>query len=450
MDSAPGERESQHFYDLALTATRNFRKLYVKWRPKFLEALASLIMSLHKHQDYFIRWIMGFVQQAIGDVITIHLGVTQAELEESLDDGVHFWQGLIEATKELSEPTCVQMYDAMINTILGYISSVVTDSINPTLLEKKVADKDLISSAKEDNSNIYLSRLADFLLLLLPNCQKQWFVRWYPNYVQLVQKLMVTNKNPKLYKLMAAALLAVDTKEIMSKHNQHSFDMVYKWIITVGVTKLNDFRSGLLEIGPDDRNKHVLLDFIEKLGAIIKGNLLSFPIDQSVKHEANKFVGPVAGTRDVEMAKKEIFNFLFSYLMQSKETLKQKNEEEKDELAPNIEIRKGRAIALKKLQAAKQRRAERQNEREELEVRVLGLLGRLGGISHQIVKDEANKESDETRPVSNFIEILTSKTSGFQFNANVEGFGIQIQMKSFLNRIIQLSEHVECEENTLA
>jgi len=93
------------FYDLALTATRNFRKLYVKWRPKFLEALASLIMSLHKHQAIFIHWKVKFIKQAIGDIITSHAGVTQAELEESLDDSVHFWKGLIEATKELSEPT---------------------------------------------------------------------------------------------------------------------------------------------------------------------------------------------------------------------------------------------------------------------------------------------------------------------------------------------------------
>lgn len=105
MDSAPGERECQHFYELALTATRNFRKLYVKWRPKFLEALASLIMALHKHQAIFIHWIVRFVKQAIGDIITTHTAVTQAELEESLDDGVLFWQGLIEATKELSVPT---------------------------------------------------------------------------------------------------------------------------------------------------------------------------------------------------------------------------------------------------------------------------------------------------------------------------------------------------------
>lgn len=118
MESPPGERECQHFYDLALTATRNFRKLYVKWRPKFLEALASLIMALHKHQAIFIHWIVRFVNQAVGDIITVHEGVTKAELEESLDDGVLLWQGLIEAAKLQSEPTCVLIYDTLMNSII--------------------------------------------------------------------------------------------------------------------------------------------------------------------------------------------------------------------------------------------------------------------------------------------------------------------------------------------
>ena len=105
MDSHPGERECQHFYDLSLTATRNFRKLYMKYRPQFLESLASLIISLNKHDAIFIHWIVRFVKQAVGDIITSHKGVTQEELEESLDDAVLLWQGLIDCTKELNEST---------------------------------------------------------------------------------------------------------------------------------------------------------------------------------------------------------------------------------------------------------------------------------------------------------------------------------------------------------
>ena len=38
---------------------------------------------------------------------------------------------------------------------------------------------------------------------------------------------------------------------------------------------------------------------------------------------------------------------------------------------------------------------------------------------------------------------MTDKTSGLQFNFNFEDFGIQIMMKTILNRIIELSEHDE-------
>lgn len=269
MDSPPGERECQHFYDLALTATRNFRKLYVKWRPKFLEALASLIMALHKHQAIFIHWIVRFVKQAVGDIITIHGGVLRAELEESLDDGVLFWQGLIEATKELSEPTWVQIYDTLLNTVISYISSVVTD-IWPTFIND--VDTDMVTSSTmqyDKDSNIFLSRLSDFCLLLLPNCQSEWFVRWYPNYVQLLHRLMSTHKNPNLYPLMAVPLLTCDVKDILNEAQKPTYEVVYKWIIKSAVPRLNDYRQGLLQIGSEERNKHILLDFIEKVEHII-------------------------------------------------------------------------------------------------------------------------------------------------------------------------------------
>jgi len=143
------------------------------------------------------------------------------------------------------------------------------------------------------------------------------------------------------------------------------------------------------------------------------------------------------------MARKEIFNFLFSYMMTNKDIPAHKTEEVEEEKIKSGEVRKGRTIALKKLQAAKQNKIEKLNLREELEVRILGLLGRLGGISHQIVSDETSLDSKETSNKVDFLEIMTNKTSGLQFNVNVEGFGIQIRMKTILNRIIELSEHDE-------
>ena len=121
----------------------------------------------------------------------------------------------------------------------------------------------------DKDSNIFLSRLSDFCLLLLPNCQSEWFVRWYPNYVQLLHRLMSTHKNPNLYPLMAVPLLTCDVKDILNEAQKPTYEVVYKWIIKSAVPRLNDYRQGLLQIGSEERNKHILLDFIEKVEYII-------------------------------------------------------------------------------------------------------------------------------------------------------------------------------------
>jgi hypothetical protein len=216
-------------------------------------------MSLNKHQDIFIHWIVKFVKQAIGDIITSHAGVTQGEQEESLDDSVQFWLGLIEATKEINQQTCIQIYDSLLNTVTGYISSVI-DGDNVVLN----------SSDYDKHSNVFLSRLTDFLLLLLPNCQTQWFLRWYPNYVLLIQKLMSTHNNSKLYLLMTVPILTVDMKDITSDDQVPIYEVIYKWILKSAVPQLPNFKSGFLNIGTEDRNKHILLDFIDRIGHIVK------------------------------------------------------------------------------------------------------------------------------------------------------------------------------------
>ncbi|CAI2378981.1 unnamed protein product [Moneuplotes crassus] len=329
MDLPPGERECQHFFDLALTATRNFRKLYVKWRPRFLEALASLIMALHKHQAMFIHWIAKFVKQAIGDIITSHAGATQAELEESLDDSVHFWKGLIEATKEINEPTCVHVYDALLNTLIGYFPSVIG------------GDNVVLNATEYDkHSNAFLSRLTDFMILLLPNCESQWFARWYPNCVLQIQKLMRTHESSKIYLLMVVPLLTVSVEDLTSPKNHQISPIIQRWITTTALPQLGDYKSGFLTIGTSERNKHILLDFVEKVGQLSK----------------------------TEKSRKEIFEFLFSFIASSKEGDYEQDDEKKREAhgEPNIDLpnaRKGRAMAIKKLRAAKQNLTLRSTEK---------------------------------------------------------------------------------------
>ena len=56
--------------------------------------------------------------------------------------------------------------------------------------------------------------------------------------------------------------------------NKPIYELMYKWIIKTAVPRLNEFRSGFLTIGTEERNKHILLDFIEKIGYIIRSKLL--------------------------------------------------------------------------------------------------------------------------------------------------------------------------------
>ena len=87
------------------------------------------------------------------------------------------------------------------------------------------------------------------------------------------------------------------------------------------------------------------------------------------------------------------------------------------------------------------------NDNEEIEVRILGLLGRLGGISHKIVKEDTDKLNKVVSEKVDFVNILTNKSSGLQFNVNLEGFGFQIQLHKILSRVIELSEHEADSEN---
>lgn len=80
-----------------------------------------------------------------------------------------------------------------------------------------------------------------------------------------------------------------------------------------------------------------------------------------------------------------------------------------------------------------------------MEVRILGLLGRLGGINHQVIKeDNENGRKEET---VDFIQILTEKMAGFHIGVNMLEFGIQVKLNSILSRIIQVAEFDADHEN---
>ena len=110
-------------------------------------------------------------------------------------------------------------------------------------------------------------------------------------------------------------------------------------------------------------------------------------------------------------------------------------------------LRKGRAMALRKLQIAKEKSDAKKNEREEIEVRILGLLGRLGGINHEVIKEQNENERKEEKV--EFLDILIEKMTGFHIGVNMLDFGIQVKLNSILARIIHVAELTSDHENKI-
>jgi hypothetical protein len=117
MKSPPGEREYIHFRELASIATRNFRKFYIKWRPKLIESLASVIMGLSKHEDIFDDWIIKYIRTELVEVFSFPDDFSDHEIEECLHDSVLFWKGLFECNQVFTESTLVQIYDEFISSV---------------------------------------------------------------------------------------------------------------------------------------------------------------------------------------------------------------------------------------------------------------------------------------------------------------------------------------------
>ena len=99
-------------------------------------------------------------------------------------------------------------------------------------------------------------------------------------------------------------------------------------------------------------------------------------IDELVASESAKFAHSSKAMREAEKARTEIFNFSFNYLITHKDT---SDNTEKEAEVSEVGIRKGRVIAIKKLQAAKQKVEAKKHDKEDVEVRILSLLGKLGG-----------------------------------------------------------------------
>ena len=63
---------------------------------------------------------------------------------------------------------------------------------------------------------------------------------------------------------MAVPLLTISIEDLEKDDHKQIYEIVYKWIIDDALPQLNNYRDGFLTIGTDLKNKHLLLDFIEK------------------------------------------------------------------------------------------------------------------------------------------------------------------------------------------
>lgn len=205
-----------------------------------------------------------------------------------------------------------------------------------------------------------------------------------------------------------------------------------KWILHTAVPKLNSYRSGLLNIKGDQRNNHLLLDFIEKLY-------------DWIGDENN----PNFNKNEVTLIKEAKLS-IFSFLLTNKDLNNQTVEKDDNVSQISTGNKKGRMMAIKKLKSAKQNRDAQRRDREEIEVRILSILGRLGGISHQIVKDEIDNDNPDIGTTTDFVNIITDSKTGLKFDLFLEKFGIQIDLQSILPKVIELASKDPDSDETIA
>jgi len=113
IDEPPEESILTHFFKVCQIGVKNHRKLYEKYKHRFYEALASLLMSISKHAQEFQQWIRKFVRTTLVESLKIPDAVIFGgeSLEESLRDAIQFWRELLNKGDIWSEATCRTIYN---------------------------------------------------------------------------------------------------------------------------------------------------------------------------------------------------------------------------------------------------------------------------------------------------------------------------------------------------
>ena len=220
----------------------NHRKLYEKYKHRFYDALASLVMSLSQYREAFAQWIRKFVRTTLQETLKIpDAAIFGGESpEESLKDAIQFWREWLNKDRWSSQ-TCQIVYDELISTIIEDIKDVnLTYRVSRARKEDDEAelphgqrrdDEDVLGHidpsgmivfhANNNNHQQYLKRLADFLELFVPNCHDEWLLKWVPQLSEvLIKKSIETPRIPRIYQILRTSMQICNKYKYFDKNLQ--------------------------------------------------------------------------------------------------------------------------------------------------------------------------------------------------------------------------------------
>ncbi|CDW71353.1 dna-dependent protein kinase catalytic subunit [Stylonychia lemnae] len=236
LDSEPSDEVTQHFLKVCEIGVRHHRKLYQKYRDRFYEALASFTKALSKHQKAFANWIQKFVDLSLIQTLKIPDAVLFGGESpyESLQDAVQFWREWLNKDKIWSEYTCQYVYGELIQRVIRIISDLnLTYKVekgrnnnkdgnqdesnnnnngrDPQILNQELTGlhQDYIVQyiANNNTDQQFLVRLSNFAEMFLLQCKDQWFLKWIPQFTDtLIKKASQTPRISKLYQLLKVCM----------------------------------------------------------------------------------------------------------------------------------------------------------------------------------------------------------------------------------------------------
>jgi hypothetical protein len=218
-----------HFFKVCTIGVCNHRKLYEKYKHRFYESLASLLMALSRHTQIFAPWIRKFVRTTIQETLKIpDAAIFGGESpEESLKDAIQFWREWLNKDKLWSERSCQLVYNELMRALIEDIKEVnltyrvsrvlKQDNDNEVsgghvqddegLLGHSDQDGVVVYRANNNNHQQYLTRLADFLEVFLPHCHDKWLLNWLPQLSDvLIKKSIETPRIPRIYQILRTSM----------------------------------------------------------------------------------------------------------------------------------------------------------------------------------------------------------------------------------------------------